>query len=265
MRPKPTMPNVLVIDSHAADREAAERYLQDAGFSVTVAADAGEGMAAARAIRPDAVLLDTALPGVDGVRLIDEIRREATAGRIVVLTAADGLDEKLRAFALGADDYVLKPCHWLEVAARVRAVCRRSATVSAAESMVREEMARADARAEARAAAEPVLSFGDVTLHPLARTVRRAGVEVRLRPKEYDLLAALVERRGEVVTRQRLLAEVWGYAPGTTTRTVDSHVFTLRRKLEPDPEHPSYIVTVNRFGYRLDATGAAERRFMIAS
>ena len=229
------MPNVLVIDSHSADRDAAERYLRRDGFGVTLAADGAAGIAAARAIRPEAVILDPALPGGEGSRLLEELRRDALARHVLVVTATGGLDEKLRAFALGADDYVMKPCHWLEVVARLRAVCRRTAPTEVSESIV---------------------CFGDVTLHPLARSVRRGGVEVRLRPKEYDLLVALDERRGEVVTRDRLLAEVWGYAPGTTTRTVDSHVFTLRRKLEPDPEHPRYIVTVNRFGYRLDAEGA---------
>jgi two-component system, OmpR family, alkaline phosphatase synthesis response regulator PhoP len=244
MRSQPMMPNVLVIDSHTADRDAAERFLRRDGFGVTLAADASAGVAAARALRPDAVLLDTALPGGEGTRLLEELRRDALARHVLVVTASGALDEKLRAFALGADDYVMKPCHWLEVVARLRAVCRRGTQEDTTDSVV---------------------CFGDVTLHPLARTVRRGGFEVRLRPKEYDLLVALVDRRGEVVTRDRLLAEVWGYAPGTTTRTVDSHVFTLRRKLEPDPERPRYIVTVNRYGYRLDAEGTGWRQVMRAS
>lgn len=243
------MPNVLVIDSHGADRDAAERHLRHDGFGVTLAADAVAGVAAARALRPDAVLLDPALPGTEGARVIEALRRDALARHVVVLTAGGTLEEKLRAFELGADDYVLKPCHWLEVAARLRAVCRRPAV---------EEPSAA-------APSEELVCFGDVALNPLARTVRRGAFEVRLRPKEYDLLVALVERRGQVVTRDRLLAEVWGYAPGTTTRTVDSHVFTLRRKLEPDPERPRFIVTVNRFGYRLDADGAGWSRIMRAS
>ena len=247
------MPNVLVIDSHGADRDAAERYLRGDGFGVTLAADAAAGVAAARTLRPDAVLLDPALPGTEGARVLEALRRDALARHVVVLTACGTLEEKLRAFELGADDYVLKPCHWLEVAARLRAVCRRAAADAAPRG------------AAADVVSEETVCFGDVVMNPLARTVRRGAFEVRLRPKEYDLLVALVERRGQVVTRDRLLAEVWGYAPGTTTRTVDSHVFTLRRKLEPDPEHPRYIVTVNRFGYRLDADAAGWPRIMRAS
>jgi len=148
---------------------------------------------------------------------------------ILILTARDAEADKVRGLKLGADDYLTKPFGVLELLARVEALLRRSRV----------------------GPAEGRWSFGDVVVDPAARTVRKAGVEVPLAPKELDLLLALLTRRGQAMSRGQLMREVWGYQAGVLSRTVDTHMAELRRKLEDRPAAPRYLLTVRKVGYRI--------------
>jgi DNA-binding response OmpR family regulator len=155
---------------------------------------------------------------------------------VLILTARGEEAEKVLGFRLGADDYVTKPFGLMELLARVRVHLRRAA----------EQARRAGGRAPA------VVRFGDVEVEPATYVVRRGGAPVSLRPKEFELLMALVRRRGGVASRLDLLREVWGYADEVVSRTVDTHVAELRRKLEADPANPEFLLTVRKAGYRLN-------------
>jgi DNA-binding response OmpR family regulator len=184
----------------------------------------------ARTGRPDLIILDLMLPVMNGFTVLQRLRDEGHHTPVLVMTALGTEEEKLRGFGLGADDYVVKPCGLLEILARVRALLKRGG-------------ATLDTKAET--------SVGDLSIDFAARTVHRAGEAITLRPKEFDLLAALVRHRGRVLSRAELLREVWGYTSGTQSRTVETHLAALRERLGDDPQSPRYIVTVRRAGYRL--------------
>jgi two-component system, OmpR family, alkaline phosphatase synthesis response regulator PhoP len=175
-------------------------------------------------------VLDLMLPGTDGYRLLRQMRDEGLAMPVLILTAKGEEADKVRGFRLGADDYVTKPFGVLELLARIEALLRRSG----------------------RAKETPMVTFGDVEVRLDRRTVTRRGQEVSLTPMEFDLLVALVRRKGALATRVELLREVWGHSAAVLTRTVDTHVAELRRKLD-DPGRPRYIVTVRKAGYRFNA------------
>jgi DNA-binding response OmpR family regulator len=205
---------------------------------VEVARDGVAALETARAAEFDLVILDLMLPRLDGYRVLEALRAEGRGMPVLILTARGEEAEKVLGFRLGADDYVTKPFGLMELLARVRAHLRRA-----------DEGAR---RAEA-AAAPPaaVVRFGDVEVEPATWVVRRAGAPVSLRPKEFELLMALVRRRGGVASRLELLREVWGYSDEVVSRTVDTHRAELRRKLEADPANPAHLLTVRKAGYRL--------------
>jgi DNA-binding response OmpR family regulator len=179
---------------------------------------------------PDLIILDLMLPGMNGFTVLQRLRETRRDMPVLIMTALGAEDEKLRGFGLGADDYVVKPCGLLEILARVRALLKRAS-------------AGGPPRNETR--------LGDLVIDFAARVVRQSGTELALRPKEFDLLAALVRHRGRVVSRAELLREVWGYAEGIESRTVETHLAALRERLGDDPQAPRYIVTVRRAGYRL--------------
>jgi len=187
-------------------------------------------LATARTAQSDLIILDLMLPAMNGFTVLQRLRDEGHQTPVLVMTALGTEEEKLRGFGLGADDYVVKPCGLLEILARVRALLKRSGAVT-------------EPRAE--------IAVGDLSIDFAARTVHRAGVAIALRPKEFDLLAALVRHRGRVLSRAELLREVWGYTSGTQSRTVETHLAALRERLGDDPQSPRYIVTVRRAGYRL--------------
>src|SRR5262245_44199409 len=172
------------------------------------------------------------LPGLSGFTVLARLRAERRDLPVLVLTARGEEADKVRGLKLGADDYVTKPFGLLELLARVEAMLRRAR--------------HAPPEAE-------VQKFGDVELRVAPRIVLRQGAPVALTPKELDLLLFLCRRRGRVVSRMELLRSVWGYADAAVSRTVDTHIAELRRKLEPDPAAPRYIVTVRKAGYRLEA------------
>jgi len=218
---------VLVIeDSELADGLRAN--LEAEGFEVEVAGDGRKGLARARDFGPDLLILDLMLPDLDGLQILRTLRKEGRTLAVLVLTARGQESDKVLALKLGADDYLTKPFGVLELLARVEALLRRSGAGRAAS-----------------------WRFGDVELREATRTVLRRGRAVELTPKEFDLLCALLRAGGAVVPRGELLRQVWGYRSAAVTRTLDTHVAELRRKLEPEPAAPRHILTVRKIGYRV--------------
>ena len=235
------MTRILVIEDNIELSGALTEALELEGYEVQGVHDGAEGLDEALRGESDLVILDLMLPGLDGYRVLRALRDKGVETPVLILTARAEEEDKLRGFRLGADDYLTKPFGVRELLARVNVLLRRRRSDASA--------ARPTAIAST---ASPAIHFGDVELHKDARIVRRGGEALSLRPKELDLLIALVERAGRVVSRHELLKEVWGYDSGVTTRTVDVHVFELRRKLEADPGSPRHIVTVWKAGYRFD-------------
>ncbi|MGZ8471541.1 MAG: response regulator transcription factor [Gemmatirosa sp.] len=240
------MTRIVVVEDNPDLAFGLRNNLEIEGYEVDVAPDGPAGLAAVRAGAPDLVLLDLMLPGLDGFRVLKTLRDEGRQMPVLILTARGEEADKVRGLHLGADDYVTKPFGVLALLARVRALLRRAA--------------RDAAVATANAAAAPTSGngttaacarFGAVEIQPAARRVTRAGAEIPLAPLEYDLLHALVRRGGAVATRLDLLREVWGYSAAVVSRTVDTHIAELRRKLEEDPARPRHIITVRKVGYRL--------------
>jgi DNA-binding response OmpR family regulator len=229
------MSRILVVEDNANLAYGLTASLELEGHQVAVARDGAEGLREARSREPDLVILDLMLPEMDGYRVLKALREEGRDVPVLILTARGAESDKVLGFRLGADDYVTKPFGLLELLARVGALLRRGSRASAAEP----------------ASAPAVVSIGEIEVSPAARIVRRRGQEVQLTPKEFDLLMALVRRKGTVAGRLELLAEVWGHRAAVMTRTVDMHVAQLRRKLEDDPADPRHIVTVWKAGYRI--------------
>jgi DNA-binding response OmpR family regulator len=206
--------------------------LEIEGYEVRVARDGDEALASALQWRPDLLILDLVMPKLDGMRVLRSLRERDTKIAVLVLTARGEEADKVRGLKLGADDYVTKPFGLLELLARVESLLRRAG--------------------ENKEEGTEVLRFGAIEVDPVARRVRKAGLDVALRPKEYDLLLELLRHRGEVRSRLDLMQVVWGYSSAVITRTVDTHMFELRRKLEADAARPRHIMTVRGIGYRLD-------------
>ena len=226
------MTRVLIVEDNTDLAFGLRNNLEIEGYSVDVAADGHAGLARARSSRPDLVVLDLMLPGLDGYRLLKQIRDEGFTMPVLILTARGEEADKVRGFRLGADDYLTKPFGVLELLARIEALLRRSAPAVAAE----------------------IVRFGDVVVDSGSRVVTKRGTPVSLTPMEYELLMALVRRRGRLATRVELLTEVWGHSAAVLTRTVDTHVAELRKKIEDDPAKPRFILTARKAGYRFAAT-----------
>jgi DNA-binding response OmpR family regulator len=226
---------VLVVEDNADLAYGLRNNLEIEGYKVDVAGDGTRGLALARTAGPDLIILDLMLPGMDGFRVLRALRDEGRRLPILVLTARGEEGDKVRGLRLGADDYVTKPFGVLELLARVEALFRRAGSAAAAPPTLAERE-----------------HFGDVEVVPASRTVLRQGKAVTLTPKEYDLLIALLRRRGAVASRTELLTEVWGYSATVLSRTVDTHVAELRSKLERDAAQPQHILTVRKAGYRLE-------------
>ncbi|GLY04955.1 MULTISPECIES: response regulator transcription factor [Actinoplanes] len=225
---------VLVVEDERAIADAVAARLRAEGFAVHVVGDGPSAVTAARELQPDVIVLDVMLPGFDGL----EVCRRVTAERpvpILMLTARGDETDLLVGLAVGADDYMAKPFSMRELAARVHALLRRAAKLAPA--------------VPAPPSAEPdsTLRFGDLEINQAERRVLRAGVEAHLTPTEFDLLLHLARRPRTVLPRERLLADVWGWADASGTRTVDSHIKGLRRKLGAD-----LIRTVHGVGYALE-------------
>ncbi len=235
------MTRIVVVEDNPDLAFGLRNNLEIEGYEVDVAPDGLAGLAAVREHSPDLVLLDLMLPGLDGFRVLKTLRDEGRQMPVLILTARGEEADKVRGLQLGADDYVTKPFGVLELLARVRALLRRMARDAAPVAVpVSDDAAQAGC-----------VHFGAVRIEPAARRVTRAGEEVPLAPLEFALLEALARRSGAVATRLDLLREVWGYSAAVVSRTVDTHVAELRRKLEDDPARPRHILTVRKVGYRL--------------
>jgi two-component system response regulator MtrA len=227
------MSRILIVEDNPDLAFGLRRTLEAEGYDVDVAADGHAGVRAAADGRPDLLILDVMLPGVDGFGVLRAVRERGLTMPVLMLTARGEEADKVHGFRLGADDYVTKPFGLSELVARVAALLRR-------------------ARPNDPAPAAESLGFGDVTIDPQARVVLRGGERVALTPKEFDLLLTFVRRPGVVLSRVALLRDVWGHAADVLTRTVDIHVAELRRKLERVPARPRHLVTVWKAGYRFD-------------
>jgi len=234
------MSRILVVEDNEDLAFGLRKVLEFEGYEVSVANDGNSGMTSASETPPDLLILDLMLPGKGGFDVLRELRTSGHRFPVLILTARSQESDVVLGFDFGADDYVTKPFSTAELLARVRALLRRV-------------QAGGDAGGEEGGIwSSEVMAFGDVEVSPATRTVLRKGELVELTPKEFDLLVALLERRGAVISRQVLLKEVWGYGNADiNTRTVDVHLSELRRKLEDDPSHPRFLLTVRKAGYRL--------------
>jgi len=230
-----TMARILIVEDNPDLAYGLRTGLEIEGYDVQIAEDGETGLERARSWRPDLMMLDLMLPGMDGYRVLKTLREGGADMPVLILTARGEEADKVLGFRLGADDYVTKPCGVLELLARVGALLRRSRL--------------ADQR---NVTPDTLERFGSVEINPASRTVTKEGTPVALSPKEFDLLLALVRRRGAVASRVELLREVWGHRVEVMTRTVDIHIAELRRKLEDDPSQPRHILTVWKAGYRLE-------------
>lgn len=226
------MRTILVVEDEREIARMVQAYLLREGYQVEVAFDGESGWHKFQSLKPDLVVLDIMLPGMSGLEIAQRIRRESTVP-IIMLTARAEEADRVAGLEMGADDYVVKPFSLRELAARVRAVLRR------VEGAVPPE----------------VLHAGPLTLDLAAREASFAGKSLDLTPTEFDLLAVLARHPGRVFTRRELLQALRDRTYATIPRTVDSHIKNLRRKIEPDPESPVYILTVHGVGYKFNPAG----------
>jgi DNA-binding response OmpR family regulator len=221
------MKRILIVEDNADLALGLRNNLEIEGYAVEVAADGTSGLRRALDGSPDLVILDVMLPGIDGFRVLRALREEKRTMPVLVLTARGEETDKVRGLKLGSDDYVTKPFGLLELLARVEALLRRGAAPAAIDRI------------------------GDIEIDRSARTVTKGGAPVELAPKEYELLIALIDANGAVVSRLDLMQKVWGYADSVITRTIDTHIAVLRRKLEADPAKPRHVITARKVGYRM--------------
>ncbi len=229
------MTRILLVEDNEDLAFGLRATLEFEGYEVHVVGDGREACDRLAELEPSLVLLDLMLPGMDGYEVLSRLRNAGSRTPVLILTARGEEADVLTGFDRGADDYVTKPFSTAELLARVRALLRRAGGANGLERL-------------------PVERFGDIEVNPASGSVIRDGEPVTLTPKEFDLLVALLRRKGAVASRTELLGEVWEYAnPDVETRTVDVHVAELRRKLEVDPASPRHIVTVRKKGYRLQS------------
>ncbi len=219
---------ILVVEDDPSLREIVALGLRREGYQVVEAPDGQAGLDRFAQERPDLVLLDVMLPGLDGFEVCRAIRRTSLVP-VIMLTARTDTVDVVVGLESGADDYITKPFEFPELLARIRSVLRRTRAAEPAESPLR---------------------LGPLELDLDSYTVRRDGEELNLTATEFRLLAALVQHRGQVLTRDQLLEQVWGYTYLGDSRLVDVHVQRLRAKVEPDSAHPQLILTVRGIGYR---------------
>jgi two-component system, OmpR family, alkaline phosphatase synthesis response regulator PhoP len=234
--PDVSNPRILVVEDNPDLAFGLRNNLEIEGYEIEVAEDGQLALDHARQASFDLVILDLTLPVIDGYRVLRTLRDEGNMVPVLILSARGEETDKVRGFRLGADDYVTKPFSLLELLARVEAILRRR-----------------PAPGDAAAAPDEshLLRFGDVVVDRAAQRATRRGEDVRLTHRELALLLALADRNGAVAGRMELLKEVWGHRAAVLSRTVDTHVMELRRKLEIDPANPRHIITVWKTGYRL--------------
>jgi DNA-binding response OmpR family regulator len=223
------MKRILVVEDETAIAFGLELDLKNEGYDVVIESDGESALRRARKEAFDLILLDVMLPRKDGFEVCRELRRSGSKTPVIMLTAKAQEAEKVLGLEIGADDYVTKPFSPRELRARVKAALRRTAEDDL-----------------------PICRFGDAEVDFGRCELRRAGKPVELTALEFKLLTAFVRNRGKVLSRTRLLDLVWGHGTFVTDRVVDNHVVTLRKKVEPEPSEPRYIVSVRGMGYRFD-------------
>ena len=223
------MKRILVVEDETAIAFGLQLDLKSEGYDVVIEADGESALRRARKEAFDLILLDIMLPRKDGFEVCRELRRDGSKTPIIMLTAKTQEAEKVLGLEIGADDYVTKPFSPRELRARVKAALRR-----AAEDDL------------------PICRFGDAEVDFGRCELRRAGKPVELTALEFKLLAAFIRNGGKVLSRDQLLDLAWGHGAFVTDRVVDNHVVTLRKKVEPDPSKPRYIVSIRGLGYRFD-------------
>jgi DNA-binding response OmpR family regulator len=226
---------ILVIEDNEDLAFGLRSNLEIEGHDVLTAATGTAGVQQAREFQPDLILLDLMLPEMDGFDVLKALRKSGNPAAILILTARGEEMDKVTGLRLGADDYVTKPFGLMELLARVEALLRRTS----------------DHGTDGTARAGETRQVGPVEICPGSRSVYRDGKVVDLAPKEFDLLLELVRRDGAVVSRMELMKKVWGHSSAVVSRTVDTHIAELRRKLEKNSAKPELIITVRKAGYRI--------------
>ncbi|WP_322808155.1 response regulator transcription factor [Thermanaerothrix sp.] len=232
---------ILIVEDETTLQEALAYNLRRQGYEVELAGDGQAALNVARRIRPDLIILDIMLPGMDGFEVCRILRQEMTTP-VLMLTARDDEIDRVVGLEVGADDYLTKPFSMRELLARVKALLRRV-------RMVREEIGGGHGQVET---SQSVIQHGNLIINIARREALLNGNPLPLKPKEYDLLLYLAQHRGQVLTREQILERVWGWEYIGDSRTVDVHIRWLREKIEPDPANPRRIVTVRGAGYRFE-------------
>ncbi|HOG78006.1 MAG: response regulator transcription factor [Chloroflexi bacterium] len=231
---------ILVVDDEISLQETLAYNLSREGYQVEVAGDGNQALHLARTSKPDLVILDVMLPGLDGFEVCRILRQEANIP-VLMLTARDDEIDRVVGLEVGADDYLAKPFSMRELIARVKALLRRV-------RLVREDVATEKQEAE-----QPKLvAFGNLVFDLTRREVKLDDKVLPLKPKEYELLLYMGQQKGRLLTRELILERVWGWGFVGDSRTVDVHIRWLREKIEPNPETPQRIITVRGAGYRFE-------------
>jgi DNA-binding response OmpR family regulator len=224
---------ILLIDDERKLTDPLRVLFERDGYQVAVASDGHTGLSLALVSKPDVIVLDVMMPGLNGWQVCQEIRQHNNTAPIIMLTALDDSMDRIRGLELGADDYLVKPFGYKELEAHVRAMLRR-------------------VQIDKNHAAPQRIQIGSIVLDLQAHSVSKAGHDLVLRQKEYEILTLLMTNAGAVVTRERLFDEIWGTDWLGDTRTLDVHMSWLRAKLEDDPVNPVYLQTIRGVGYRFN-------------
>ena len=232
---------ILVVEDEPSLQETLVYNLQKQGYTVESAGDGRSALETARRVKPDLMLLDIMLPGINGVDVCKTLRRENFQSPIIMLTARDDEIDRVVGLEIGADDYVTKPFSMRELVARVKAQLRRTETI-------REELDKI----KTSAPSQDTLTFEDLVINTTRHDVTLAGQTLAFKPQEYDLLLFFCEHKGQMLSREFILERVWGWDYIGDSRTVDVHVRWLRQKVEKDAANPTRIVTVRGGGYRFE-------------
>jgi DNA-binding response OmpR family regulator len=230
---------ILVVEDEPSLQETLVYNLKKEGYAVEAVGDGREALDMARKLKPDLIVLDLMLPGIDGFEVTRILRKEMTTS-ILMLTARDDEIDRVVGLEVGADDYLTKPFSMRELMARVKAQLRRV-------RLIREEMGKQDFEG-----AQEMLSFGNLVVNQTRHEVILNDEPLQLKPKEYELLTFLAEHKGQMLSREFILERVWGWDYIGDSRTVDVHVRWLRQKIEPEPARPERIITVRGGGYRFE-------------
>jgi len=238
-KPKIRVESILVVEDEPSLQETLAYNLKKEGYIVEAVGDGLLALEAARRMKPDLIVLDLMLPGIDGFEVCRTLRKEMTTA-ILMLTARDDEIDRVVGLEVGADDYLTKPFSMRELMARVKAQLRRA-------RLIREEIGQQKA-----GTAQEKISFDNLVINQTRREVILDEAPLQLKPKEYELLLFLAEHRGQMLSREFILERVWGWDYIGDSRTVDVHVRWLRQKIEPEPGRPARIITVRGGGYRFE-------------